>query len=146
MLKSTTRFWVQFLLAVMLIVAANRADAGTLVTVTFSGTGTGSSSGPFQGWFRYDQSQGGSTVFVFTSPSKDHRLSYSGSGCGTGSGVDGTAEPYQIMISGNTFTLQGTAPKSPATTITIVLPTNESFTSTNPLPLCAFGPSSTPVS
>ena len=58
MAKSMMSLWSQFLLTILLIVAANRADAaGTVVTVTFSGTASGSSTGTFSGAFAYDQSQ-----------------------------------------------------------------------------------------
>ena len=57
MAKSMMSLWSQFLLTVLLIVAANRADAQADVHVTFNGTASGSSTGTFWGVFSYDQSQ-----------------------------------------------------------------------------------------
>ena len=56
MAKSMMSLWSQFLLTVLLIVAANRAGAAD-VQVTFNGTASGSSTGTFSGVFYYDQSQ-----------------------------------------------------------------------------------------
>ena len=50
MAKSMMSLWSQFLLTILLIVAANR-PAGAEAIVTFNGTASGSSTGTFSGTF-----------------------------------------------------------------------------------------------
>ncbi len=131
----------QFLLTILLIVGANRADA-TVITVTFSGTPTGSSTGNFSGFFVYDQSQPDASphTFIFTGSPSTHGVKYTTVPSGTQTGINVACEPLTITTSDNTFTLVATLPKSPSTTVTIVVPTTVAMSATS-LPGCSVFPS-----
>ena len=149
MAKSMMGLWSQFLLTILLIVAANRAGAaGTVFTVTFSGTASGSSTGTFSGTFAYDQSllANPDHTFQFQVIQHPHMMEYT-TPTGTGTGLDSRCEPFKITTFGNTFILRATvvpqspAPQSPATTVTIVVPTTVAMEQRS-LPDCSVFPSS----
>lgn len=138
MTKSMFRNWGQVLLTCLLIVTASRADAGTPVTVAFSGQGTGTSSGPFSGYFIYDQSQTGvNGVFEFKGDVKLHVIDYQTATQPEVLAADVGCQPFTIKTSGSSyhqFTLTATAP--PGTTVKIVLPTPSYTLSPTTLPFC----------
>jgi hypothetical protein len=127
------------LLTILLIVPANQADAGTVVTVTFSGTVSGTGAA-FSGSFAYDESQPAASIyeFKFEGATFTHMAVYTTAPTGRKTGLDSTCEPFTILTSGNTFTVVGTVPQSPATTVTIVLPVSVTLSATS-LPLCTTG-------
>ncbi len=132
MAKSMMVICSRLVLGAVLLVGVNRAGAAT-VTVYFSGTGPGSST--FQGYFSYDQTQTGSGGhFLFST--KFHEIVYSGSSITSGSCSGTECGSYDITTSGSTFTLVSICPKSPATTVTIVLPCSVNLSATS-LPLCS---------
>jgi len=132
------RHWFQLLLTCLLIGIASRADAGTPVTVTYSGVGTGMSSGTFSGYFIYDQSQSGTAgVFKFESNAKTHVIDYKIGNNPAVLGTNTACQPFAITTSGSSFhqfALQATAPTG--TTVSIVLPTPSVTLSATTLPLC----------
>jgi hypothetical protein len=139
MKRSTTRLLPTLLLSCLMIATVEpSSEAGTLVHVSFSGSG-------FSGWFQYDQSQphkvGSPGLFVFPGSGLDHEIDYQ-IGAGTVFGNGTGCEPYTITTSGNsgkTFQLKATAPSG--TTVTITLPTSVTLSQTS-LPLCAKFPAS----
>ena len=140
MRKSMMGYCSRFLLPVVLFVAVNRANAATIVTVNFSGTATGSSHGTFQGDFQYDQSQLGSGgTFPFTT--KFHAINYSGTSIPSELAINAACGSYTITTSGTKFTLVVVAPKAPATTVTIILPSLSAL-SASALPACSAFPGS----
>src|SRR5271166_26324 len=145
MAKSMMGLWSRFLLTILLIVAANRADApGATVTVNFSGTASGPSTGAFSGTFSYDQSLvSPSPTFNFTLPFTHAMECTVPTGKIRGNGL--SCEPFTITIttSNNTFNLVSTVSGSrgsPSTTVTIVVP--NVATPDSSLPDCSFFPSS----
>jgi hypothetical protein len=133
MSKSMMVVGSRFLLVAVLSVVASRADAQT-VTVYFNGTGPNSST--FEGWFSYDQSVHGSGGhFSFTT--QFHEIEYLGSSISEQL-CSGTTCSYNITTSGKTFTLVSICPKSPATTVTIVLPTSVTLSQTSLPPYSDF--------
>jgi len=144
MAKSMMGLWSRFLLTILLIVATNRAGAaGTVVTVFFNGTASGSSTGTFSGAFAYDQSQPDASPFTFnftgsaSTHTVEHRTDLTGNQTGSGS----RCEPFTITTSGNTFILVAIVPQSPATKVTIVVPTTVAMSAAS-LPDCSVFPSS----
>ncbi len=134
MAKSTMVTWSRLLLVVVLFGGANRADAQTVV-VNFSGTGPGTST--FQGYLGYTQSLlGAGGKFTFTT--QFHEIEYSGSSLPVVQPCSGPGCSYTITTSGTTFTLVSVCPKSPATTVTIVLPTIVTLSATALPPCSAF--------
>jgi hypothetical protein len=121
------RLWHSLLLSGLLMGATgSRATGGTLVTVGFSGVGTGASAGQnFSGSFTYDQSlrvSGTPGRFIFTQSALTHTLTYKlGSNpqvAGSGPGC----EPYIITTSGNGGTTFQLNASTPGNTIVIALP------------------------
>jgi hypothetical protein len=140
MAKSMMVTWSRLLLVAVLFGGANRADAQTVV-VNFSGTGPGAST--FQGYLGYTQSlHGAGGRFTFTT--QFHEIEYSGSSLPVVPPCSGPGCSYTITTSGTTFTLVSVCPKSPATTVTIVLPCNMTLSATG-LPPCSAFVSSPPA-
>jgi hypothetical protein len=140
MSKSMRALGAQFLLTALLMVATNQVHAGTVVTVTFSGTPTGSSTGNFSGAFAYDQSDP-KTVnfeFKFVSSGFTHMVEYTTNLTGHKTGLNSTCEPFTITTSGSKVTVTATMAGTPATTVTIVLPVLVMLSGTS-LPLCTIG-------
>lgn len=143
MAKSMMGLWSRFLLTILLIVAASRGGAaGTIITVTFSGTASGSSTGTFSGAFAYDQSLPDSSphTFNFAGSADTHTMVYNTVPTGRKTGSSHTCEPFTITTSNNTFILVATVPGSPSTTVTIVVPTTVAMSATS-LPGCSVFPS-----
>jgi hypothetical protein len=138
MATTMVRLGFTLLLSIFMIAGTEPASAaGTLVKITFGGTG-------FSGWFEYDQSLRDSTpgVFNFQGSPLTHKICYttSSAGCVPFSGIQ--CEPYTITTSGGsgkTFELKITAPKSPSTQVVIVLPMGITLSQTN-LPACTSYP------
>jgi hypothetical protein len=143
MAKSMLVLWSQSLLLIALLVPANRADAGTLVTVNFSGTASGSSTGNFSGAFTYDMSEPKASLhtFRFVGTTFTHSLVYTTDLTGTKTGTNITCESFTITTFNGNFVLVGTVPKSPATTVTITIPTGVAMSATY-LPGCSVFPAS----
>jgi len=143
MAKSMMRFWSPLLLTILPILGANRADA-TDITVTFSGTPTGSSTGDFSGFFEYDDSHPWKSdyLFRFEGSADTHKLSYKTVPSGMRTGSFNTCEPFTITTSGGQFVLKATVPNSPSTTVTIVVPSMG--LAKDHLPGCSIFPSSPP--
>ncbi len=139
MTKTMVRLGPALLLSVFLIGGAERScAAGTLVKVTFGGTG-------FSGWFEYDQSLRDSTpgTFNFQGSPLIHRICYTitSADCVPYSGIQ--CEPYTITTNSGgdkTFELKVTAPKTPSTQVVIVLPMSGILSQTS-LPTCPAFPS-----
>jgi hypothetical protein len=141
--------------ALALVFAGEQATAGTAVTITFSGVPCGSSTGNFSGSFIYDQGQPGSGgVFQFVEPSKPtdpnyiHQVQYQGDAIVPVVKEGKDCEPFTITLTGQTFKLEATAHDAPTnnqtTKVTIILPTNFTFSQTA-LPLCDHGSHPSPV-
>jgi hypothetical protein len=133
-----------FLCGVLFGAAGPPAAAGTLVTVNFSGAGTGAYTGQsLSGWFQYDQSLHGTSGEFNFPDSLTHGLSYSING---GSPITATQRPcdpftiYTNQGSNKTFTLKAVDPpasgSTPLTNVKLILPTN-TVLSTITLPLCS---------
>jgi hypothetical protein len=137
--NTMVRLGPTLLLSVLMIAGTAPASAaGTLVKVTFGGTG-------FSGWFEYDQSLRDSTpgTFNFQGSALTHKICYTitSAACVPFSGT--ACEPYTITTnsgSDRTFELKVTAPKSPSTQAVIVLPMGITLSQTS-LPLCPSFPS-----
>jgi hypothetical protein len=135
MTRFTSSLWSTVLFSAFVIAATgSTSEAGTQVTVYFSGSG-------FTGRFMYDQSQVRYSLGVFKFTTVPHELHYQ---VGTGMQHDGVGPgcvPFTITTSGNnyhTFTLVATLPSG--TTVTIVLPTYANvMLSPTSLPFCMSG-------
>ncbi len=136
MCKSTAGYCSRILVCLVFLSAANRAEAQPFDTVTFSGTGIGSSSGSFNGSFIYDQSQTGSNgIFLFSS--KLHSITYTINGVQQ-NGTNTDCGAFEINTLGNVFVLGTICPKSPISSVTIVLPTTTTLSSSTLPPSSVF--------
>jgi hypothetical protein len=132
MTRSMIRLLPALLLSGLVIAAVEpTSEAGTLVHVSFSGSG-------FSGWFQYDQAKPMTHpgIFVFTNSGWDHEIDYDTGGTVV-YGANGGCDPFTITTSGNfgkTFQLVATAPAG--ATVTITLNTSVPFIQTR-LPTCA---------
>jgi hypothetical protein len=146
MAKSMTGFWSRSLLMIVLIAAANRPAAGSIVTANFSGSGSGGYSGmSFVGAFDYDQSLTSTNgVFNFQNTGFNHGVVYR---IGTGtvqSAQNSQCDPFTITTTSGAFTLLAVDPKGPpATNVTIVVPS--SGLSLTHLPGCSIFPTTAPA-
>jgi hypothetical protein len=135
MTRSAYSLWSTVLFSAVVIAATETtSEAGTQVTVNFSGSG-------FTGRFMYDQSQVRYSLGVFKFTTVPHELHYQAGAGAQHDGVGAGCVPFTITTSGNnyhTFTLVATLPAG--TTVTIVLPTNVNvMLSPTSLPFCMSG-------
>jgi len=146
MAKSMMGLWSHTLLTFVLIVAANRPAAGSLVTVNFSGTGSGAYTGTtFTGAFSYDQSlKSTNGEFKFKDTGLPHGVVYR-IGLGTPQPAQNDqCDPFMITTTSGAFTLQAVDPKTPTLTyVRIVVPS--SGLSPTDLPGCSIFPSTAPA-
>ena len=158
MTMSTTRSWQSLLLVGLLFGAASPAFAhGTIVTVSFVGTGTlnGQSNVKFTGTFTYDESQqvaGTLGKFVFSGSSNTHAISYTISATPpiVVSEAGSFCEPYTIYTSTASKTaFQLISTTAGPYTVTITVPLVEPGTGTTldqkHLPFSSGFPNSTPL-
>jgi hypothetical protein len=120
-------------------VSGRPAEAGTIVTINFSGTETGvASPRTFSGSVVYDSSQPVTTpagTFNFAGAAKQHEMSYKLGSSPEVFGSQSDCEPFKITTSSGskkTFKVIGTLNGN---TVTITLPTG-SVLSQSQLPTC----------
>jgi hypothetical protein len=146
MTKFEVRFWLAlFLFGTLIGAAGSPVAADTLVTVNFTGQGTGAYAGKtLSGSFQYDQSlRGTSGEFKFQSSGLTHEICYSINGASQICAKQGQCDPFTIFTnqgSNKTFTLNAVDPpasgSTPKTNVVLILPTN-TVLSTSTLPLCS---------
>ena len=145
MTKPMTRFGTLVFLVCLLMTAPGTAfAAGLIVTVAFSGTGTGAYAGQsFTGTFSYDQLHKVSNIpgkFAFQGSSDPHSIFYK---IATGTAVSGSGaacDPFTILTSGageTSFQLSAATPAG--TTVAITIPMNATLNQTH-LPYSAAFP------
>jgi hypothetical protein len=144
-----TNFTIRPCLALLLCgalfgTAGPPAAAGTIVTVNFSGAGTGAYAGQsLSGWFQYDQSLRGTSGEFNFPDTLTHGISYSINGGSPITATQHTCDPFAIYTnqgSNKTFTLKAVDPPAvgptPLTNVVLILPTN-TVLSTSTLPYCS---------
>jgi hypothetical protein len=133
------------LLSCVLLVAASRPSAaGTIVTVHFTGKGTGDyANQTLSGWFEYDQSLRGTSGQFNFPDTLTHGISYTINGGSAVTATGHSSDPFTIYTNqGNnkTFTIEAVDPpavgSTPKTNVKLILPTNTVLL-TSTLPLCS---------
>jgi len=143
MAKSRMVLWSRSLLTIVLIATANRPAAGSLVTVKFQGSGSGTTT--FVGSFNYEQSlRSTNGTFNFAGTGLGHGVAYK-IGAGTlQSAPNSQSDPFTITTTSGAFTLLAIDPRTPTLThFSIVMPC--SGLSPTDLPGCSIFPITAPA-
>lgn len=120
-------------------IASRPAEAGTIVTINFSGTETGvSSPRTFSGSVVYDSSQSVATpagTFNFTGSAKQHEMSYTLGSSPEVFGSQSDCEPFKITTSSGSKKTIKFFGKLNGKDVTITLPTGAVLSQSH-LPVC----------
>jgi hypothetical protein len=117
--------------------------AGTTVQILYTGSGTGAYAGTsFAGCIQYDQSKPKTSArfFNFQASGYHHEICYTTSTSLYGSGFENNCDPFTIDLSADTnTTMKVSATAQGTTSLTVWLPTTQTFNALSLLPFCQAG-------